>query len=241
MNAQIFLGSLIHPVKKYCLPSWVDTLKDIRGIRDIVLINTSPDEQFMTYAEGIPYDVHSAPGNNVFHSISAGRKELLRKFLDTDATHFFSLECDVFVEPSVAQDLAAFQQPIVNVPYILGYIYEPERKLKDDFLISITDERRVHYTMREFLEHADGNPLVAVNEAGLGCSMIERHVIEAYYPQLIVSDERLDDQAFYRFCRENGIPRVASVSLISQVRHYPHFHMEYGTYDQYLRRKEKKP
>jgi hypothetical protein len=235
MSGRIFLGSLIHPVKQYCLPSWIASLAHIDDVDDIVLANTSNNPQFKSYTEGIPYTTLHAPGMNTFQSISAGRAALFERFLATDCTHFFSLECDVFAQSHIAVELLQSSKEIVSVPYVLGYMYEPERRLKDDFLLSVTDERRIHLTSRELLEQARGRELVQVNEAGLGCSLIERQVIEKYTPT--VSCDRLDDQAFYKFCRSQRIPRFARIDLMPAVQHYPHFHMEYGVHAQFLARR----
>jgi hypothetical protein len=224
-------------VKNYCLPSWVDSIGKIEGISQIVLANTSDDKLFYDYIKTIPFQTINTPGKNIYASIGSGRLGLLKKFLQTDATHFFSLECDMFVEPSIVKDLLVYNQLIVSVPYILGYIYSEERRLKSDYLISITNNDRIHYTMNEFLKETNDNPLVKVNEAGMGCSLIERSVIELYYNQAYISETRCDDQQFYAFCRNANIPRFVSVEHMSKVSHYPSFNMDYGVHEHYLKRK----
>jgi hypothetical protein len=237
MSNQIFLGSLIHPIKKYCIPSWADMIGELKGINEVLLINTSDDPKFTQYTQKLGFPVVHLSGNNMFHGISQGRLELFRRFLASSNTHFFSLECDMFSEPEVPETLLRYEKEIVSVPYVLGYTYETSRRLKTDYLISITNESRIHYTLQELLDGSNGAPIVEINEGGLGCALMAKSVIAQYLPVATVSNERCDDQAFYKFCRSSSIPRHASIELMPKVKHYPHFHMNYGVYAQHLQRK----
>lgn len=236
MDESIFLGSLIHPTKWYCLPSWINSLKDIKGIDEILLVSTGTEETYDTFIDSIQYPVVKEPKQNMFESISHGRKKLFEEFLETENEYFLSLECDIFSEPNVGLELLKHKKIHASVPYIIGYMYEGKRRLKTDYLLSATNQDRVHFTFEELSKKSETSSLVEINEAGMGCSLIHRSVIETYLPKSIISKERLDDKFFYEHCREKGIKRYIDMNLFSSIKHYPHFHMNYAVHKKYLER-----
>lgn len=85
-------------------------IRELKGIDDVLLINTSDDPKFTQYAHKLKVPVANLPGNNMFYGISQGRLELFRRFLSSSNTHFFSLECDMFSAPEVPEKLLGYEK-----------------------------------------------------------------------------------------------------------------------------------
>lgn len=229
------LGSLVHPIKEYCLYSWFEELKEFQSqFSDVTIADTSDGIDFSKYPMENSYTVDRVSSQNMFKRIALGRKTILEAFLESDCEYLFFLECDIFIDSGLVPTLVQRDKPVIGVPYIMGYLRDSDTRLKKDYLTSALDfDRRLSMTMKELTEAADGDT-VAVNEMGFGCLLLRRDVCEIIEENFEVPEKSCDDSVLYEILRDHDIKRLADISQIKNVRHYPHFHMNYATFDRYL-------
>jgi hypothetical protein len=234
MTRKIFLGSLVHDCKMYCLPSWLMNLEEFKDqCCKIVLVNNSESEKFNHFLESYSatFTLLRSIGRNIFERIGRSRRVLFEEFLKSDCDLFFSLECDVFCSRKVIPILEKYDVNVVGVPYILGYLNDSKTRLKIDYIMSAMSDSRINYTFGELLRLPNEYGLTRVNESGLGCILIDRHTIESILERFTISDYDSDDKQFYRAVRELCIPVMVDCGLINEVNHFPHFHKDYAMYE----------
>jgi len=75
MNSnKIFFGSLLHPVKNYCLPSWFKHLDSFQEIfEEKYLISTSDSKEFLRDIKKLGYSVDFISSENLFEKLAKGR------------------------------------------------------------------------------------------------------------------------------------------------------------------------
>jgi hypothetical protein len=124
--------------------------------------------------------------------LSTAQAQIVKKFLDTDCSHLFFRDDDIFVEAEVLQRMLDAKVPAIVAPYLVREANPP----------------RVDVIF-------DGT--VKVLWAGLGCALVERRVIEAlwkhYYDELhYLQDKEIIVGIFRDFFaqRDDGVQLVKS-------------------------------
>jgi hypothetical protein len=231
----VMLGSLVHPVKEYCLHAWFQALRGIENqLSKVTIVDTSGEIDFSTYPTKDNYSIRRVSNPNMFSRIALGRQTILESFLSSECNYLFFLECDLFIQEEVLPTLINRDKPVVGVPYIMGYLRDKETRLKKDYLTSALNfDRRLSMTMTELTSDAEGD-LVEVNEMGFGCLVLQRDICKTIYENFRIPDKDCDDSILYEILRDHDVKRWADISQLRQVRHYPHFHMDYATFDRYL-------
>jgi hypothetical protein len=230
---KVMLGTLIHTSKEYCLHSWFERLYDLRNqFSKILVVDTSEEIDLIKYKTS-NYHFERVGDSNLFRRLSKGRILIFKEFLKSSCDYLFILECDLFITDKVLPTLLRRDKGVIGVPYIMGYLRDPETHLKKDYLVSVLSfNRRITMTY-EGLKLSGKGHLRNVNEAGMGCLLIRRDVIEKIVGEFKVSSTHCDDKAFYQLLREHGVDRYVDISLFDEIKHYPNFHMEYCTYDRF--------
>ena len=131
---------------------------------------------------------HVKRGNNSREALTRSQEFARRMALDEGYDYLMSIESDILMPPNVIQTLMGRAKEMVGSLYMIG----PPENRWPCVTVSKTDPRTglvgSRLLLKEEFPDFQKKHLMAVNGCGLGCTLIERHVIEkikfTYYPDL---------------------------------------------------------
>lgn len=219
---RILLVSPISDYKSYILPVWlryVNSLKRSYNTKNITLdVILCDNSQNSTYHKQLSREFKC----NILHTPSLfknsrqfiydSRNMMRDYFLSRDYDKFLSVECDVFPEPNFLIKLLGHKKRIVSLPYFIGEgeKSEPMIQMVDPDLLIPRETRNI---CSEELFLCSGK-LITVFNAGLGCTLISRDVIEKIPFRWDADIHFHDDSFFAEDCFNSGIKWHCDTSTI---------------------------
>jgi hypothetical protein len=152
--------------------------------------------------------------------ILAAREKAREFFLDLDEsfTHLFFLDSDVILPKSAIAKLILLEKPLATGVYLSGFKREDGAiEIKPCIYKDLGDETATHYKISDVLK----NETLPVGAAGMGCTLLERHVVE----KVLFTRAQGEDIAYYRLAAAGGFEAVAHCEVQC-------FHMQYPMGDE---------
>lgn len=214
----ILLACPISHHKEYCMRRWLDHIKKIIGDVHIFLVdNSSNAEWHKQYIEPGVEIYHINPvGRNVDY-IRDSRNIIRSKFLLSNYTHLFSLECDVFPPLDVLLNFLSMNKKVACAPYFIGQALHSIICMSkiDRYTTRAGNKVNRPISIRES-HNFTGKGILQVDAPGLGCCLIERDVIESTYFRTIPGTNVHDDTFFYIDLKKMEVKVWMDTSLIME-------------------------
>lgn len=219
---RILLASPISEYKYYILPQWIRYIKSIsRSYNagnislEVVLCDNAQNSSFhkRISREFHVNIIHVDPMfKNSREFICDSRNRLRDVFLNGNYNRFMSVECDVFPPANFITHLLSHAKKIISLPYFIGTgdKSEPMIQMVDPDL-SIPREMR-NISQEELFSFA--GKTIRVFNAGLGCTMIRREIIEKIPFRFDKDIFFHDDSFFAEDCYNSGIKWYCDTSMI---------------------------
>ncbi|MCY2924466.1 MAG: hypothetical protein NT031_03355 [Planctomycetota bacterium] len=184
---KILIGTPISEYKANVLPKWLSYVKSlVRSYENsknielhILLCDNSQNQAFhkqLSRKYNVPVIYSNPMFKNSREFIADSRNRILDTFLQKDYTHFLSLECDIFPHSNFLSTLIAHNKQVIGMPYFIG------DKVDSFPMIQILDKIKTYpiETKNISLDEMFLNTgaLMKVFNAGLGCTLIKRNVLE---------------------------------------------------------------
>lgn len=183
---RILLVSPVSEYKAYVLPHWIRYVKSLErsynsGIvsLDILLCDNSQNAQYYKQLQR-EFKINIIHVNPQFKNsrefICESRNAMADYFLSHTYNYMLSLECDLFPHPNFISDLLAHNKKIVSFQYMIGEGDQssPMITMVDSSPEDPRNTRQISLTeMFQFT-----GKLMPVFNAGLGCTLIKRQLIE---------------------------------------------------------------
>jgi hypothetical protein len=221
MDPKILLCSPINIVKEYCLYDWLDHIKKLSYPVDIFLVDNSLNPAFSDKIRSLGYDCEHEPpdGREARYFMCNSLQKLRERFLSSDYTHFFSLECDIFPPPDITERLLAHDKDIVGTTYWYFSGYDSQLQLfkmflwHTDYKTHKKEFRTARLTFEEAQAFMNGqcNPIYA---NGIGCCLIKRWLIEEFPFRVDPLDAGFPDSFFHTDLWMAGIDNFVDTSII---------------------------
>jgi len=140
-------------------------------------------------------------------------------FLQGKYNFFLSLECDIFPEANFITNLLAHKKKLISIPYFIGEgaKSEPMIQLVDTDLLIPREIRNIS-TPELFLS---AGKTIRVFNAGLGCTLISRQVIEDIPFRWDKEIYMHDDSFFGEDCYNAGIKWYCDTSMLCRHLNQP--------------------
>ncbi len=235
MKPKILIGTPVYQEKYYCMDAWIRKIEEFKSESiDILLVDNSPNIAFTEYLKQICRKskvVHIPPSSNPYESVLNSRKVIIQQLKEGDYSHWFSVECDIFPEKSVLEELLKSDKTVVGVPYILCYDIAPETHLKCGFIYSCSSLNKFldvggkktgsfQLTDKDLI---NAPHLMEVYHTGLGCTLLKRELFDKIELHCEPENKRFDDSLLFEDLNKAGIKVYAKRDLIKLVEHYPNF------------------
>ena len=215
---KVLLGAPTSKIKDYCFIDWLSNIKRFTFPVDIVLVDNSADTDYYEYLKQFK-------GIKVFHVDQAGRdsqayitdsQNVIRDyFLAHDYTHYFSLESDIFPrQMDIVERLIDHDQPLISGVYPIG-LGEDTELLIGQYISNFEAKNSVYgIVVKDLMGFwlMDGT-VKEVAHCGIGCSMIERSVIEQIPFRYIAGEPQHSDSYFYADCFAIGITALIDTAI----------------------------
>jgi hypothetical protein len=232
---KILIAAPIYDEKFYCIDAWLKYMTRFAAPDvNILLVDNSAESSFSDYVRSIAKGMevlHIPHVTDPYSNLLNSRKTIIERLLNDGYTHLFSIECDVFAEPTVLRQLLAHKKPVVGVPYILAYDIDAETRRKQGFYYSCSSlqtfttvggEPTGSFVLTD-KDLQNAPPLLQVYQLGLGCVLIEQEVFRQTTLRCDPEHHRFDDSFLYQDLARMGVPVYADVDCLQMVAHYPHF------------------
>jgi len=233
---KILLFSPISQAKAYILPKWIRWIKALGNLQpatcnlQILLIDNSPNRKLEHDLRkiGIHCEYHNPKGKRIIDIIAACQERAREYAMEKNFDFLFSLECDVFPPVQMIIDLLLqHRKPVVSATYFIEYGPNSQlclqQRYKDTFTRWQTYFNLDHGT---WLIDVDGS-LKTGQQAGLGCTLIHRSVLEKIKFRTEPDKIYPSDSYFYTDLDTNGIPYFVDTSLLCQHYSQPWAHDSY--------------
>jgi hypothetical protein len=217
-NPKILIAAPTAKVKDYCFKDWTKNVKSFTYPNfDIILIDNSIGTYSLKLAEHF-LTRHIEPYKN-----ETNRETILRcqnyireYFLEHDYDYLFSLETDIFPPVNVIEYLLLLNKDVVCLPYFVGQAYYSRIMMFDTEDFGLIRLGKPMSQDKSFL-FFDGK-VKQVNQPGIGCMLIKRHIIEKFAFRIDLNDPAKShaDVYFNEDLRKAGIPVYMDTSFICQ-------------------------
>lgn len=229
---KILLTSPISEYKYYILPQWIRYVKSLiksyntnKISLDAILCDNTQNASFHKQIAR-EYNLNILHVDPMFKNsrqfICESRNRMRDIFLQGDYNYFLSLECDVFPEPNFLTHLLACKKKIVSLPYFIGEgeKSEPMIQMVDAHPLIPRETRNI--SSPELFSWA--GKTATVFNAGLGCTLISRKVIEQIPFRWDKNIFFHDDSFFAEDCFNAGIKWYCDTSMICRHLNKPWDH-----------------
>jgi hypothetical protein len=219
---KILLTSPISEYKHYILPQWLRYVKSLERSYnagnislDVVLCDNSQNASFhkQLSREYKCTILHVDPMfKNSRQFICESRNRMRDAFLMGNYAFFLSLECDVFPQADFITQLLGHKKKIVSLPYFIGEGAgsQPMIQMADPDMLIPRELRNI--STEEFALWA--GKTIRVFNAGLGCTLILREVIEKIPFRWDKDIFFHDDSFFAEDCYNAGIKWYCDTSMM---------------------------
>ncbi|HQN16665.1 MAG TPA: hypothetical protein PLB59_09705 [Bacteroidales bacterium] len=219
---RILLASPISDYKNYILPQWIRYIKSLQRSYDtnlvsldVVLADNSQNSAFYKQVsrEFKINVVHVDPMfKNSREFICDSRNRLRDVFLNGKYNMFLSVECDVFPPANFITHLLSHHKKIISLPYFIGEGIQSQPMIQMvDPQMDIPREIR-NISEGELFSYA--GKTIRVFNAGLGCTLIRRDVVENISFRWDKEIFFHDDSFFAEDCYNSGIKWYCDTSMI---------------------------
>lgn len=226
---RILLISPISEYKSYILPTWLRSINSLyRSYNssfislDVLLCDNSQNASFhkrLSREFGIPI-IHVDPMfKNSRQFICESRNRLRDYFLRGNYNRLLSLECDLFPEPGFITQLLASRKKVISLPYFIGEgsQSQPMIQMVDADTLFPRDIRNI--SDQELFCHS--GRLIRVFNAGLGCTLISRDIVEDFPFRWDPEIHYHDDSFFGEDLHNAGVPWFCDTSLVCRHLNQP--------------------
>lgn len=222
-TAKVLLAVPTYDGKIYCQDNWLEQVKSLTYKNlDVLIIDNSKSLNNFEYLKEQTRDnanieiLYCKPSGSVKSSLNDCMQIIREKFLDGNYTHLFSLETDVFCPVNTIEYLLCFDLAFVGLPYFHGSGTRGTFLMSQDF-VSAVDNRMsdIMIPQKAFLI-TDGN-LFKCYQGGIGCTLIQRWVIEAIPFRVAEKPANwFPDGFFHDDCKRKNIHYYIATDIFAQ-------------------------
>lgn len=201
------IAKMVHPNKQYFFVDTSKTKDFMVSLKDYL-----SDEGLNFPMEHIPYTDTTRKRQMIAYNL------ILKRFLESDCTHLFVVESDVFPHKYTLQLLLEHNKPVVSATYWLGL--EGQQKMlcwtNQAFnCVTKRGEKKSTFSSNfEKPEHVDGKLRSVKGGCGFGCCLIKREVIEKL-PKMRIGALHADTY-FHEDLQFMGIPRYIDTRIVCE-------------------------
>ncbi len=188
---KVLVFTVTYSGKDYVYEEFCKYVKDLDypNMRHIWIDNSNDDGEYYKKLLSDGHEVYHVERGNSSREALTRSQEFARKIaLDENYDYLMSIESDILFPPNIIQILMGRSKEVVGALYMIG---PPENRwpcvtiAKKDEITGLTGSRLLY---KEEFPEFQKKQLIAVNGCGLGCTLIEKKVIEkisfTYYPDL---------------------------------------------------------
>ncbi len=216
---KVFIGIPTYEGKSYCLPYFLDGLRQIKDKYEGVIMDNSADDGYYKQLKELTKDIPQISVLKERHIKSSmdnlvnSRNALREIFLKGDYDYFFSLEQDVACPETVISDLLRNKKDVCAGIYYSVYGLKGEKQVKPVLFDFGDDPKTMKFMGKTFIP----NQLLRARVSGMGCIIISREVIEKIRFRHD-NYQTYDDVCFANDLLELDMPIYADTNV--QCRHY---------------------
>ena len=222
MEPKILLACAINIVKEYCLYQWLDHIKQLSyPFVEIFLVDNSPNPAFSQKIRDLGFNcVHEPPKERETREYMAASLQRCQiKFLAGDYTHFFSLECDVFPPSDIIESLLKHNLEVVGTTYWTEQGFNTRMQLRTIYNSHTDVKKHVKEYKSRFLSFEETQLFIdgsvkPIYANGIGCTLIERSVLEIIKFRIDTEDIGYPDTFFHTDLFQSGIQNYVDTSII---------------------------
>lgn len=226
--AKILIVTPIYKEKEYCLKQFMKNLYSLNlpDWEHVLIDNSKTDswikkieERYSKKFKNTKF-LHVRRGKTSREALTRAQALGRKIFLDGDYTHFLSLESDIFPPKNGIKRLLVELEPVVTGFYYIGHdnikvpcITIPKRQEDTNVigtrLVGVKDHPEFpgkKYIDQEEIDEYKSFRKVGVIAGGMGCCLIQRHVLEEIQFQYEIGLDGHSDVWFFNACYRKGIP-----------------------------------
>ncbi|MFA5142221.1 MAG: glycosyltransferase [Candidatus Woesearchaeota archaeon] len=206
----------------YCLTEFLDAIKSLTYSNfEVLFVDNSKTDEYSKLIESKGYKVLRTVRflNNRMNIVNS-RNILRDRFIEGGYDYFFSVEQDVVLLPDAIERLLSHGKEIASGVY---YKYKEECGFKVWYPVLMTacDKEGNAIVSSEpdclirnmYSSEVEGNSLIEIEAAGLGCVMVSRKVLDKIKFRVENGKKSYDDMMFSVDVKKNGFKMYADTSL----------------------------
>ncbi len=206
----------------YCLDEFLAAIRSLNySSADILIADNSESESYANRIKDKGFNVIRCKRcASAKQTIIETRNALRQDFLKGDYDHFFSVEQDVILTPTIIEELLKHKKEIISGVY---YKFKEISGIRTYYPLLMTacdaDGNQMQTDepdclIRDMYRHEVEEPrLIQVEAAGLGCMMIARKVLEKIAFRYDESKKAYDDMLFALDAKKAGFRIYADTKL----------------------------
>lgn len=218
--AKVLVAAPTSEVKDYIVYNYISLIKNLNHQDyEILIVDNSPVKRTIFDELGVKNSWVNPKGKSLIQVICESQNVIRDYFLaNHEYTHLLFIESDLLPSPDCLSLLLMHQKPIVGFPYFI-FKWEETKAMAEVAFVGIVkggSEARILELEEHFLLQ-DGT-LKQLAHIGLGCTLIERWVIEKIKFRYTEGISVHSDSYFYEDCLKLQIPVFSDTSTM-----VPHF------------------
>ena len=215
---RVLLACPINIVKNYCLPDWLDLIKNLSYPNyDIYLVDNSRNPEYhknLRYTHYVKIDhVNPSESKEVRDLMAASMEKIRHRVLSRDYDYLFSLECDIFPPAQIIELLMCHGKDVAGCSYFTEHGNKTRMQLLNAEEVQPNKFVSFYETWENTFHFYDGQLNVAYAN-GIGCVLIKRNVLEQITFRVSKDDIGYPDSFFHHDIFMLGITNYVDTSII---------------------------
>ncbi len=211
---KILIAAPTSRIKHYAFGKYIEGISCLDFDRtkfDILLCDNTNDSGMYYKSLRLRFNaVRSVPVETIQETIRKSQNVLRAFFLQSDYTHFLSLESDVVPPPNALKLMLQADKDVVSIPYFVGQ--NESLRLLGSYLNE--NNELTDYTPGEMFNLMSGE-LVPITNNGIGCTLIKRHVLEKIEFRIDENSDVFSDTYFHVDLIENNFENYMITSIFA--------------------------
>ncbi len=180
---RILIAAPQHELKRYCFEEWYMNVKSLnydKSRYDILVVDNSPNEVFSKYMEAYDLNVGriNVKGKGVMQRMAESHDMCRKIALEEGYDFLLHLETDMFPEPDIIDKLLLCRKKVVSALYSINNGAQREYCVRfADYNDQMNSLIIYNYAFDIVLA---GKGLMKCFNAGLGCTLIHRSVLNQF-------------------------------------------------------------
>tara|TARA_Y100000310_G_C20692725_1_gene823394 strand:- start:2536 stop:4029 length:1494 start_codon:yes stop_codon:yes gene_type:complete len=213
---KILVGCPTYYKYEYCLEKYAKIVKNLMYPNyDILLIDNSPDEEYMEKIQDVGLKVEQTPYRKKARDRIVESRNLLKKrTLKGNYDYMFSLEQDVIPEPDILKKLLSHDKKIIS-----GFYFSPQKLMNGDVAIKpiifkFHKKEGKWGTCRMLTKDETwSDELMNIAYCGVGCLLVHKDVLEKVTFRYKDDKDATDDKYFCYDARKADFEIWADASV----------------------------